>query len=524
MTATRKRPRPRRPADPPAPLPRPALPAAWGARADAGLAAAWENRRRRHGDTPGAQSPGALAQWVTGGGEWEAPHLGLIDQAFVDIADGLVDRVMLTMPPRHGKSRRAARWGPLWYLRRFPGRRVAIASYGAELAEEHGRWARDAIEQHDGTDGALDLGLRLKATSKAANRWDLEGHGGGMVATGIGGALTGRGMHLGILDDPFKDEADASSPTMRRRAWAWWQSTFLTRLEPGGAVILIQTRWHEDDVAGRLLADADEASRWRVINLPAVAERDDDPLGRKRGEALWPARYDTAALAETRRRVGGKVWASLYQQRPSPPEGAVWKRTWFARVRPDQVPALGRVLVSVDPSATEDGSEDACGIVVGGRGAGRDADAVWVLGDYTDNLSPAGWGRAACTALLRHDAAGFVAEGNQGGAMIKLVLAVGWRALQDEKVIPKSRALPGVAVVHARTNKRTRAEPVAALYEAGHRVWHVGDLAELEGEMCTWAGGADSPNRMDAAVWLVTHLMGLGGMARLARPTGSLRG
>lgn len=499
-----------------------APPAAWAEQADAGLAAQWARRRQR-GHEDGTRSPGALAHWVTGGKELDAPHLDLIDGAFIDIADGATDRVMITMPPRHGKTRRASRWGPLWYLRRFPDRRVALASYGADLADEHGRWIRDMIEQYDGTDRTLDLGLRLKASSKAANRWDLKDHDGGMVTVGIGGALTGRGMHLGICDDPFKDAADASSPTMRRRAWEWWQSTFLTRLEPEGAVILILTRWDEDDIAGRLLADTDEASRWRVLNLPAVAETDDDPLDRKRGEALWPARYDLPALEEIRRRVGGRVWGSLYQQRPAPVEGAVWKRAWFTHVRPDQVPALGQVVVSIDPSVTEDGSADAAGIVVGGRGLGRNVDEAWILGDYTRHESPAGWGRAACMALLRHDATGFVAEGNQGGAMIKLVLGVAWKQLQEEGVIPSDRSLPGVIIVHATTGKRTRAEPAAALYEAGSRVRHVGDLAELESEMCTWQGGANSPNRMDAAVWLLTYLMRLGGVARVSRPTGSLR-
>lgn len=491
------------------------------------LTAALQRVRGGHGFPsragPGSATPGALAGWVTAGREMQAPHLDLIDRAFVDIADGTLDRVLITLPPRHGKTRRASRWGPLWYLRRFPDRRVALASYGAELADEHGRWIRDQIEQYDGTDGTLDLGLRLAASSKAANRWNLDGHEGGMVTTGIGGALTGRGMHLGICDDPFKDAADASSPTMRRRAWEWWQSTFLTRLEPGGAIILILTRWDEDDIAGRLLADADEAGRWRVINLPALAETDDDLLGRARGEALWPERYDEAALAEIRRRVGGRVWSALYQQRPAPVEGAVWKRAWFDHCRPDQVPQLAQVVVSIDPSVTEDGSGDAAGIIVGGRGVGENADRAWVLADRTLNSSPAQWGRAACLAFLEFDATGFIAEGNQGYALIKLVLQVAWKQLQDEEVIPKDRALPGIRIVHAKTGKRTRAEPVAALYEAGHRVQHAADLGEMEGEMCTWLGGNDSPNRMDAAVWLLTYLMGLGGAARLSRPTGSLR-
>jgi hypothetical protein len=204
-------------------------------------------------------SPGALADWVTDGEEMHARHLEAIDDAFAGIADGTRRNVLINMPPRRGKSRRAARWGPLWYLRRFPTRRVVVASYGAQLADEHGRWCRDMIEQHSGQPGTIDLGLRLDASSSAANRWDLAGHPsnpGGMRTVGVGGALTGRGAHLLIVDDPVKDAETADSPIYRFRLWEWWTQVALTRLEPGGQVIVIQTRWHLKDLAGQLLMEA----------------------------------------------------------------------------------------------------------------------------------------------------------------------------------------------------------------------------------------------------------------------------
>lgn len=468
-------------------------------------------------DGPQDASPGALAAWVTGGREMQARHLDLVDEAFVDIAAGTCDRVMLTMPPRHGKSRRASRWGPLWYLRKFPDHRVALASYGAELANEHGRWARDTIELYGGYEGTLDIGLRLRPTSKAANRWDLVGHDGGMVTTGIGGVLTGRGMHLGICDDPFKDAADASSPTIRRRAWDWWQSTFLTRLEPGGAVILILTRWHDDDIAGRLLADVDEASRWRVINLPALAETDDDPLGRRRGEALWPERYDEEALAEIRRRVGGRVWNALYQQRPAPPEGAVWKRSWIGYCAPDQVPPSSMTVVAIDPAVTSADTSDDTGIIVACRGSGNRADEAFILTDETCHESPAGWGRTACLAALRWSADCFVAEGNQGQEMVDLVLRTAWAELRREGKTG-GRAMPAVYRVTAKVNKRLRAEPVAALDEQGGRIHHAGEFADLEDQMCAWTGEGDSPDRLDARVYAITYLLKLGGPASVGDP------
>lgn len=158
----------------------------------------------------------------------QARHLDLIDRAFIGMAEGRCDRVMLTMPPLHGKGgRRASRWAPLWYLRRNPGHHMMVASYSADLADDHGRWIRDAILAWGD-----DLGLQLKPGSQAVNRFDIVGGEGGLLAAGLVGGLTGRGAHIAIVDDPVKDMADADSPTMRRRAWDWWTSIIQTRPVP----------------------------------------------------------------------------------------------------------------------------------------------------------------------------------------------------------------------------------------------------------------------------------------------------
>ncbi|MFD4920923.1 hypothetical protein ACFWNE_06350 [Streptomyces goshikiensis] len=185
------------------------------------------------------------------------------------------------------------------------------------MANDHGHWIRNAILTY-----GPQIGIALQPGSSAANRFDLLGTEGGPVMAGVGGGLTGKGAHLAVVDDPVKDAAEASSPTVRKRLWEWWQALLLTRIEPGGSVILIQTRWDEDDLAGRVLAD--EGSRWTHIGLPALALPEDDALGRPVGGPLWPQRYDDAALAEIRRSVGEHVWWSLYQQQPRPQEGGVW--------------------------------------------------------------------------------------------------------------------------------------------------------------------------------------------------------
>ncbi|WP_316521207.1 terminase large subunit domain-containing protein [Kitasatospora brasiliensis] len=455
-------------------------------------------------------SPGSLAALLTDGREMQAAHLDLIDDAFRRIAAGETVRLLLTMPPRHGKSRRAARWAPLWYLLQRPDHRVMIASYSADLADDHGRWIRDAI-----TTWGEQLGVTLHPGSKAANRFDIAGREGGLFAAGVGGGLTGKGANLAIIDDPIKDAADAQSPTMRRRLWEWWQAVLLTRVEPGGSVIVIQTRWDEDDLAGRILA-GETASDWTIIDLPAIADSPDDALGRKVGEPLWPARYGKKALAGIRRAVGERVWASLFQQRPRPVEGGVWRRAWIDTARITAVEfsgvELARVVVAVDPSGGESSVNDETGIV----GLGLDYhDHLYVVADESGTLGANDWGLTACRLALRLRADAIVVEANYGGNMARQILAQAWDQLAREGET-LGQLMPLIVEVNAKVGKRLRAEPVAQLYEQG-RVHHVGHYPELEGQMVTWVAGMDSPDRMDAAVHGMTELAGAGQLDALAQ-------
>ncbi len=272
------------------------------------------------------ESPAAFAQTISSrdAEKWMPyQHLMLLNERLMDIAEGRINRLIVTMPPRHGKSEMCSKYFPAWFLNRFPDRRVILCSYGDDFAAEWGRKVRDLIRTH--TDR---LDIRINEQSKAADRWDLEGHKGGMKTAGVGGQITGRGAHLLIIDDPVKDAAEAASATIRDQKWDWWRTTARTRLEPGGAVIIIQTRWHEDDLTGRILRDQDENDPWTIINLPAFAEHD-DPMGRTPGTALCPERYDENALAAIRQSVGTAAFTALYQQRPSPEGGGAFKRTDF---------------------------------------------------------------------------------------------------------------------------------------------------------------------------------------------------
>lgn len=449
------------------------------------------------------RSPGAMAAVLTEGREKQAPHLALIDQAFARIAAGERLQVMLTMPPRHGKSQRASRWGPLWYLRRHPEHRVMLASYGADLADDHGRWVRDQLSEY-----APILGVKLHAASHAANRFDLEQKRGssvrgGMVTAGVGGGLTGKGFNLGIIDDPFKGHDDASSPAQRDRVWEWYRSVFFTRRAPGASIILINTRWHEDDLSGRLLAH--EAHRWLQIDLPALADSETDALGRAIGEPLWPAQYDAQELADTRESVGERVWYALYQQKPRPLEGGVWKWAWITsnRITPQAWPGITptRVVVAVDHAGGDSMRNDEVGLVC----AARDAEgAMYVLDDRSRTMGADTWGTEVCQLAIDRQADAIIVENNFGGDMARQIVTQAWQSLARDGET-NGMLMPAIIEVRAKQGKRLRAEPIAQLYARG-LVHHVGEHTELEGQMVTWIPGMDSPDRMDAAVHALTEL------------------
>jgi hypothetical protein len=450
------------------------------------------------------RSPGSMSAILTDGKEKQARHLDLIDKVFRDIARGHSRKVLITMPPRHGKSRRAARWAPLWYLSRHPDHRVMIASYSADLADDHGRWIRDAIVSY-----GPHIGLYLHSGSKAANRFDLADKDGnrlegGLVTAGVGGGLTGKGAHLAIVDDPIKDAADAESPTMRRRLWDWWTSVLNTRVEPGGSIIVIQTRWHEQDLAGKIL-EGEDADDWIRLDLPAICDTEDDPLGRKIGEALWPLRYGRKALEKIRRAVGERVWWSLYMQKPRPLEGGVWKWPWITdnRITPMAFRGvdLTRTVVAVDHAGGSDDVNDEVGLCAAGRDR---AGELYLLADRSGRMGADTWGHEACRLAIEYQADAIVVEANFGGDMAQQIVRQAWKELAEQGET-KGMLMPAIIEVHAKKGKRLRAEPVAQLYSQG-QVHHVGEFPRLEGQMVTWLPGMDSPDRMDAAVHALTEL------------------
>jgi predicted phage terminase large subunit-like protein len=244
--------------------------------------------------------------------------------AIDDAAAGALDGLVVCMPPQHGKSELCSKYLPAWYLGTFPDRRVILTGYEGDFASQWGRKARDLLQEWG---RAFDV--RVSSKSSAVNRWDLQGRAGGMMTAGVAGPITGKGAQLLIIDDPIKNDAEARSAFLRQKHFDWWQSTASTRLQPDGLTLLIQTRWHRDDLAGRILSEAKtNGERWRELKLPALAE-DRDPLQRAPGEPLWPEVYSLGHLQRIRDRQTNYYWRSLYQQDPIAEGSTEWPDNFF---------------------------------------------------------------------------------------------------------------------------------------------------------------------------------------------------
>lgn len=399
------------------------------------------------------------------------------------VAAGEVRRFAVHMPPRHGKSELVSRYFPAWFLGSFPDRRIILASYGDEFAADWGRKVRDVVEEF----GAPLFGIRVRADSSAADRWDLAGRDGGMKTTGVGGSLTGRGAHLLLIDDPVKNAREAQSATIRRVHWEWYQSTAYNRLEPGGAIVLIMTRWHEDDLGGRIREQARQSGeRWEVLNLPALAE-EGDPLSRPEGEPLWPARFGREELTRIRATVGSYYWSAQYQQKPTPREGGMFKAEWLP-CGLGAGPDADRVRYW-DRAATQDDGDYTVGLLMA-----REPVGTYVVEDVV---------RGRWSSGRRDDVIRKTAESDATRYPGKIRI---WGE-QEPGSGGKDAALAFVKLLEgfsARTepatgDKATRAEPFAAQAEAGHvRLARGAWVAAYRDELCNFPFGTHD-DQVDAS-------------------------
>lgn len=244
------------------------------------------------------------------------------------------DILIIEGPPRHGKTEYFGKWLPAWHQCRYPDRSTALISYGAAIAKTAGRRARQIVRDH----GAEWWDVGLNPAVRSTTEWQTS-HGGFMRTAGVGGPITGFGFHLIVVDDFLKNAERALSEGHRDAMWEWWQSTVINRLEPGGKIIIMATRWHDADLIGRLIKQAqDKGEPVAVLRMPAIAEPDDQ-LGRAVGDALWPERWPREALLKIERKVERFWWLAQYQQRPSRHTSTEWPDEYFEDILTDEWPA-----------------------------------------------------------------------------------------------------------------------------------------------------------------------------------------
>ncbi len=297
-----------------------------------------------------AMWPGYMPSW----------HHRKIANALERVARGECKRLMITLPPRHGKSMLASEFFPAWYLGQHPNRYIAHASYSQELVDGFGRKIRNQLKDELYT--SLFPATVLSDDSSAQNKFNT-GAGGAYFAVGVGGSLTGRGAHLLLIDDPIKDREEADSETIRQKLKDWYSSVAYTRLMPGGSIIVIQTRWHEDDLAGWLLDEHDH-EQWEVLNLPAILDESTEVP-----KALWPDAYPLEQLLKIKQTLPPRDWEALYMQRPRAGTGADFKRGWLNYYTSVQRHGMF-VMMLVDPAS--------------GKRKNNDYTSIWIVGLGSD--------------------------------------------------------------------------------------------------------------------------------------------
>jgi predicted phage terminase large subunit-like protein len=345
----------------------------------------------------------SLTEWCQYSGFEPAAHHRLLIDKLEQVTAGTIDRLAVFMPPGAAKSTYASILYAPWHLAQRPHDCIIAASHTQELAEKWGRRVRNLLGEH-----SLVLGVALAADSQAAGRWETAS-GGEYFAAGVGGAIAGRRADLVVIDDPVRSREDADSELIRDKTWDWYKSDLYTRLKPGGRIVLIQTRWHEDDLAGRLLEEMGKGGdTWEVISLPALAE-DNDPLGRTVGTPLWPEWESGEELDRKRRAVGPRDWSALYQQRPAPEDGDYFKAEWLKPY--DKPPARDtmRVYGASDYAVTADGGDFTCHIVVGIDPEGR----MYLLDLWRKQAASDEWVESFCDLVKEWRPIGWAEEQGQ---------------------------------------------------------------------------------------------------------------
>lgn len=386
------------------------------------------------------------------------------------------------MPPRHSKSLHVSQLFPAWVVGRDKDSSIIVASYSGDLAVDHGRETRNLIESQEYQN---IFETRLAEDSKAKGKWNTNGKGA-YNAAGVGGSITGKGAQIFVIDDPLKDRKEAESIVIRNDRYSWMRSVARTRLTPTGAMVLMHTRWHDDDLIGRVVAEGDWVSffnwkegkraKWVRLTLPAVAELE-EPY-RKQGDALWPGRYPYEELMNIKADIGGYEWSALYQQSPVDDEHRVFLTEWFKYKDMQEVLDMNCVCyLTIDTKASNDvdGGSDYIGITFNWV----NPFGVWHLMSYRARMSSKDLVDFMFTSHLNKKLSKIGIE--------KTAYTEGLQVYLNEEMARRNHYLPIVELKHGGNKKETRIESLQPRYERGG-VFHIkqydrNTCADLEEEL-----------------------------------------
>lgn len=367
-----------------------------------------------------------------------------IAHALEAVERGVIERLMIFAPPRHGKTMEVSEYFPAWFMGRNPDKYVIAGTYSQDLADDNGRSVRDKLL--DPLHQEIFPNCTLRDDTQSVRKLWTEA-GGKYFTTGVGGTVTGRGAHVFLIDDPIKGRQEADSETYRRRLKDWYRSVARTRLMPGGAIIVMQTRWHEDDLSGFILREM-KHEKWHVLSFPAINEQ---------GKALWPEAFNEDDLESIRKSVAEREWNALFMQRPSDEGGGYFKRDWFNRYDVGDEPENLRTYGASDYAVTaDDGDYTEMGI------AGVDAkDDLYLTDWYHGQDTSDVWAERQCDLILKHKPVIFAGE---KGVIQKAVEPYLTRRMRERRAYCRMEWLPSIA------DKATRARSFQALASMG-KVW-----------------------------------------------------
>lgn len=403
-------------------------------------------------------------------------HTNILCEALEYVEKGELRFLIVEMPPRHSKSLHVSQLFPAWVVGRDKDTPIIVSSYSGDLAWDHGRETRNLIDSNEYQN---IFETRLAEDSKAKGKWNTNGRGA-YNAAGVGGSITGKGAKIFIIDDPFKDRKEAESLLIRDDRYSWMRSVARTRLTPDGAMVVMHTRWHDDDLIGRIVAEndwvdyfswreGDRSKKWARLTLPAIAEEDE--LYRKEGEALWADRYSLTELESIKKDLGGYEWSALYQQSPVDDEHRVFHPEWFKYRTLEEVMSKNpTAFMTIDPKASndKDGGSDYIGVTINFM----EPNGVWNLMSYRVRFSTKDLIDFLFTSHLNFKLAKIGIE--------KTAYTEGYKVYLDEQMLLRNHYLPIVELKHGGTSKHLRIESLQPRYERGG-VYHI---KQNEKNMC----------------------------------------